>query len=184
MAQTPKPDDPTKTIHAVRSYDDRIGIETVDGAQTAMNTPVRTPDGGFRTFPFMFRRMLGSTFRGRCPDCGKGRMFAGPIKLRELCDVCRVRFERDSGSWLGPTTLAYVVAIAAEVVLFAILVWQFGLFPGLEYVLIAGAVISVALSYRFLKGWWVWLLWTSELVYADPPDGDESSPGATKAPEA
>ena len=170
---TPRPDDdPTRTIHAVRSYDDKIDIETVDGGQTSVRTPVHVPEGGFRTFRFKFRRMLASTFSGRCPDCGEGRMFVGAIRLREVCEVCRVRFERDAGSWLGPTTLAYVVAIGAEVVLFAILVWKWGLFPGLEYALIAGAVVSVASSYRFLKGWWVWLLWTSELVYADPEDGE------------
>lgn len=170
---TPKKrlEDPTTAIHAIRSYDDKIGIETVDGSRTTMRTPIRKPVGGFRTFPFSFRRMIASTFRGRCPDCGVGRMFQGFLRIHEVCDVCQVRFERDSGSFLGPTTLAYVVAIGAEAVLFAILVWKWGLFPGLEYALITGAVVAVAGSYRFIKGWWIWLLWTSELVYADP-DGD------------
>jgi len=100
-------------------------------------------------------------------------MFSGPLKIRDTCSACDVRFERDSGSFLGPTTLAYVVAVGVEVVLFGLLVWQYGLFPGLEYVLIAGAIVSVVGSYRFLKGWWIWLLWTSELVYPDLPEGSD-----------
>ncbi len=169
--------DPTRSIHAVRSYDDRLDFETLDGERTSVHTPVHVPQGGFRRFPFPLRRMLGSTFKGRCPDCGKGSMFAGFIKLKAACEICGVRFERDAGSWLGPTTLAYVVAVAADVMLFAILVWKWGLFPGLEYVLVAGTVVSVAGSYRFLKGWWIWLLWTSELVYADPSDTTPEGPG-------
>ncbi len=169
--------DPTESLHAVHSYDDRLEIERVDGGRTSLRTPVHTPKGGFRKFRFKLRRMLRATFRGRCPDCGKGRMFGGAIKLNEVCELCHVRFERDSGSWLGPTTLAYVVAIAAEVGLFGLLVWKWGLFPGLEYALIAGAVVSVAATYRFLKGWWIWLLWTSELVYADPePTHGDAAP--------
>jgi uncharacterized protein (DUF983 family) len=182
MAARKHTEDPTAAIHAVRSYDDKLGIETVDGSQTTMRTPVHSPVGGFRTFPFSWRRMFRSTFRGRCPDCGKGEIFLGFLRIRNVCEVCRVRFERDSGSFLGPTTLAYVVAIVVEAVLFAVLVWKWGLFPGLEYALIAGAVVAVAGSYRFLKGWWIWLLWTSELVYADPDESEVDSTPAIEAP--
>lgn len=181
MGEKNRNEDPTTAIHTVRSYDDKLGIETVDGSQTTMRTPVHTPEGGFRTFPFSWRRMFRSTFRGRCPDCGKGEIFSGFLRIRKVCTVCRVRFERDSGSFLGPTTLAYVVAIVADAILFAVLVWKWGLFPGLEYALIAGAVVAVAGSYRFIKGWWIWLLWRTELVYADPAEtGIDSNP----APEA
>ena len=156
-------------ISSIRSHDEGLDIELDDGSKRAVRTPARVPKGGFRVFRSPARRMLAATFRGKCPDCGVASMFAGPLKIRATCRVCGVRFERDSGSFLGPTTLAYVVAIAAEAVLFGILVWRFGLFPGLEYVLIAGAMVAVIGSYRFLKGWWIWLLWTSELVYPDPP---------------
>lgn len=162
-------------IRGVRSHDEGIEIETEDGHHAAIRTPARIPEGGFRSFRSSFRRMIAATLRGRCPDCGRASMFAGPFRIREVCSECGVRFERDSGSFLGPTTLAYVVAVGVEAVLFGVLVWRFGLFPGLEYILIAGAMVAVIGSYRFLKGWWIWLLWRSELVYPDPPSGKEAS---------
>ncbi len=33
-------------------------------------------------------RIIGDGFRGRCPACGKGRLFEGWNQLRDECDSC------------------------------------------------------------------------------------------------
>ena len=35
-----------------------------------------------------FRWILDCGWKGRCPRCGKGRMFDGWLKLADKCDVC------------------------------------------------------------------------------------------------
>lgn len=89
------------------------------------------------------------------------------MKIRPTCSICGVRFERDEGGFLGPSTLAYVVAVCVEVALFLVLVSRYGLFPGLEWVLIAAGVLVILVAWKPLKGLWVWLLWVSGLVWTD-----------------
>lgn len=116
-------------------------------------------------------RMLAATFRGRCPECGQGAMFAGPYGLKETCPVCGVRFERDKGSWLGASVMAYGAAVVALLALSLSLVPRFGFFEGLGLLLVAVAVVTVALVYRPAKGWFVWWMWAAGFVYRDdePP---------------
>lgn len=126
----------------------------------------------FRTWGAMLR----ATLFGICPACGRGRMFRGLYALHDTCPVCAVRFERDSGSWLGASVMTYGAAIVVLLLLGLLLVPRYGLFPGLEWILVGAAVVSVLLSYRPLKGWWVWWMWAAGFVERDvgvecPPDG-------------
>lgn len=66
--------------------------------------------------------------------------------------------------------MAWAVSMTAEIVLFLLLYRYFGIFPGMEWILIAGGVLSIVLTWRALKGIWVWLLWVSGLVWTDVPD--------------
>ncbi len=38
--------------------------------------------------PRSWRRAFGRGFAGRCPQCGRGALFAGYVKTRETCAVC------------------------------------------------------------------------------------------------
>ncbi len=46
-------------------------------------------------------RVLWTTFRLRCPNCGIGRTFRGLFKVNTHCDHCGVRFEREGGESVG-----------------------------------------------------------------------------------
>lgn len=112
-------------------------------------------------------RMLAATFLGRCPECGEGAMFAGPYGLKETCPVCGVRFERDGGSWMGASVMAYGAAIVVLLALGFALVPRWGFFEGLGLLLVGVAVATVALLYRPAKGWFVWWMWAAGFVYRD-----------------
>jgi uncharacterized protein (DUF983 family) len=56
--------------------------------------------------------------RGRCPQCGEGRLFAGFLSLRPQCESCRLDYRfADSGD--GPAV--FVILGAGFVVVFAAL---------------------------------------------------------------
>lgn len=57
--------------------------------------------------------------QGRCPACGKGRLFTGFLTVVEHCEVCGADLrEQDSGD--GP--VAFITLIAGAVVVIAALV--------------------------------------------------------------
>lgn len=124
------------------------------------------PDSAERSFATP-RRMLAATFLGRCPECGEGAMFAGPYGLKEICPVCGVRFERDGGSWMGASVMAYGAAIVVLLALGFALVPRRGFFEGLGLLLVGVGVATVALVYRPAKGWFVWWMWAAGFVYRD-----------------
>ena len=41
--------------------------------------------------------VLWMTFRLRCPNCERGRIFTGLFNMNEICPYCGVRFEREIG---------------------------------------------------------------------------------------
>lgn len=125
----------------------------------------------------MFRAMAG-----RCPACGEGGVFVSLYGVRPTCRRCGVRFERDVGSWLGALVVAYVVAIVVVAAVAAVLIAFFGLFRGLEWVLIGTAFVTVALSYRPAKGWWLWWMWAAGFVTRDGEDEHALDAAASGSP--
>lgn len=115
-------------------------------------------------------RMWAAT-RGGCPACGGDGAFRGLYALRPLCPHCGVRFERDGGSWLGATVLAYALAVVAVgAAAWWIVARAPQLLPRLEWWLVATAVVSVLLVYRPVKGWWLWWMWAAGWVHRDGED--------------
>lgn len=104
--------------------------------------------------------MLRCTFRGTCPNCTFGRLFEGHWKPRERCDTCGMSFEPDGSTWLGTTYLVHLFTLLVVIVEGVGLGLAFGLFRGFAFVLSGSAVATAVVSYRPLRGWWLWCLWT------------------------
>ena len=59
--------------------------------------------------------------RGRCPRCGKGKLFQGFLTLRPACDQCGLDFNfADAGD--GPAV--FVILIGGAIVVFAALITE------------------------------------------------------------
>lgn len=110
---------------------------------------------------------MWDAIRGRCPNCGGGGVFTSFWGVADTCPTCGVRFERESGAWLGAWVVAYTVAILFLAVEAAVLIVAFGLFQGLEWVLVISGIVAVLLSYRPVKGWWLWWMWAAGFVTKD-----------------
>lgn len=116
----------------------------------------------WRDLPRAFAATTGS-----CPNCLEGRIFKGWWRPHETCQVCGVRFERDQGAWLGAMVVSYIFAVIGLFVLAVALILRWGLFPGLEWVLVGAGVLLVVLLYRPSKGLWTWWLWGAGFLVKD-----------------
>jgi len=124
-----------------------------------------TPDRGFG---LAFRRFFSTTFGGRCPACGRGRIAKGYFQNRDACEHCGARFERgDWGNWMISATLNYFINAVVLLAVATLLVRTYGFFPGLAFVLVGVGIVTALLIYRPVKSLAVWLLWVFGFIYPD-----------------
>lgn len=105
------------------------------------------------------RRLFTTFFRGRCPNCGEGRITRGFFNIENRCNVCRAEFERgDAGNWLVAATLNYFFTAALCILVTVFLVRTYGFFDGVTFMIAGLALILGALLYRPAKLLGVWIL--------------------------
>ena len=86
---------------------------------------------------------LRRTLAGRCPQCGKGAIFARWARLCEHCDQCGLVYRRESGSMIGSM---YLSAIATEIVAAAI---SLTLFFATSWTLATALAVGLAIHFAF-----------------------------------
>src|SRR5690606_17122872 len=106
------------------------------------------------------RRAMWRGILGRCPASGTP-MLRSLWGLHETSSGAVAPFGRDTGPWLGAMVSACAIAIVAIVVVGAVTIALWGLYEGLELVLLGTGAAAVALAYRPVKGFWVWSMWAA-----------------------
>lgn len=94
--------------------------------------------------------VLRSGLLGRCPRCGEGHLFKGPLTLalREQCEHCGLSYGfADSGD--GPAV--FVIIVLGFLLLGAALVVEFRLSPPLWLHLVLWAPIAFLLGFGLLR---------------------------------
>lgn len=127
------------------------------------------------SFPQALRILALGAFPGRCPGCRTHSMFRDFFGLHERCPNCGIRYERESGAWLGATAIGYTVGALVAVALGLIELAShpirgLGLHP-------LGAITVISLlatipAYRPAKGAWFALLWLYEFTDDPEPQPD------------
>lgn len=107
--------------------------------------------------------LVQGTLRGRCPSCQRASMFTGFIEMHERCPICHIRYQTESGAWLGAIAVGYGIGALVVVALgIAEAMWHpIGQYLGwdpLWTITIVGMVVAVP-AYRPAKGFWFALLW-------------------------
>jgi uncharacterized protein (DUF983 family) len=51
--------------------------------------------------------VLWRSLRLRCPVCGRGKLFRGWFSMYDSCSECGLKFQRESGYWLGSIYFNY-----------------------------------------------------------------------------
>ena len=59
--------------------------------------------------PVSWLRAVGRGFTGRCPACGRGRLFGGFLKVREGCETCGQELHHHRADDLPPYIVIFVV---------------------------------------------------------------------------
>jgi len=111
--------------------------------------PLAQPGGGL---------VLWRALRLRCPRCGRSRLYSGLFRMREACPACGLRYERESGYFIGAiyVNYAFTVAVAAGAVL--VLDWLIGLTLRQQLILgIALAALVPLAFFRYSRSLWLCL---------------------------
>ena len=118
-----------------------------------------------RDWPLFLRRVV----RGRCPRCGDGALFRSRFRLAETCDVCALRYRRESGAMTGQMYLSAAITeiVAAVFVLgvFFLTDWSAG------FSIAVGLPLIVLFSYWFLPksmGIWVAIEFMTDVGNREP----------------
>jgi uncharacterized protein (DUF983 family) len=57
-------------------------------------------------------------WKGLCPHCRNGRIFAGALTMNERCPSCGIAFSREPGYFSGAMYFSYTLAMGVLLVLF------------------------------------------------------------------
>ena len=107
--------------------------------------------------------MLMALLFGRCPRCKQGHIFRRTLAgiagdMNDACEVCELKFLRETGYFLGAMYLSYGLGVATvlpvAVVLALVIEWPVGVvlvLSGLQ------TLISAPLFLRYSRVLWLWL---------------------------
>lgn len=85
---------------------------------------------------------------GRCPNCGKGRLFQGFLKVRPTCEACGFDLSSaDSGD--GPAV--FIILIVGGIVAFAALFTEFSVRPPMWVHLALWLPLTIILSLALIR---------------------------------
>src|SRR5690349_16880125 len=113
--------------------------------------------------------ILKTGLRMRCPNCGRGKLFAHKFKMCETCPYCQSRYERGNGEALGGmyvnVALAQITAIfgffAVDALTDIPAMWQLPFW-------VVYTIIFCLLFYRPARGIWIAVIYLTGGVYPDP----------------
>jgi uncharacterized protein (DUF983 family) len=115
----------------------------------------------------LIRTALGRGLRGRCPHCGKGRLFSGWSFL-ERCAICGLVFARNPGDTWAFTIIGDRLPIAVMIVLI-----YFGVVRAAPALGLTMLVALVALAIWTTPNRWgagIALHYLSRVYWPDPAD--------------
>jgi ABC-2 type transport system ATP-binding protein len=104
------------------------------------------------------RQLLTRALHLRCPRCGGAGMFRGLFSMQPECPMCRLKFEREQGYFLGAIYINYAATVLCMLVGFFALEYYFKL--PLTYQIIVWCSFGVVfpiLFYRYSKSLWLCL---------------------------
>ena len=63
-------------------------------------------------------QIVSRAVRLRCPNCGRGGLFAGVFKMRAKCPACSLSYFPESGYYVGAMIINYAATVAIVLVIF------------------------------------------------------------------
>ncbi|NQY32651.1 MAG: DUF983 domain-containing protein [Coraliomargarita sp.] len=107
------------------------------------------------------RDIIARGLTGRCPNCGKAKLFRSLVRIHHSCPNCGMRLERGDGFFLGPLCINYGI-VALFFVAPLLLIGVAGWIP-LKLALalsLGGALLLPIVLYRYSWSWWLMIYYT------------------------
>ncbi|MGE0057539.1 MAG: DUF983 domain-containing protein [Dehalococcoidia bacterium] len=104
---------------------------------------------------------LKGILQGRCPRCSKGQIFQpglmGLLFMNDECEVCGLRFLRESGYYLGAMYVSYGLGVLT-VLPVATYLGAFARWPlwSVFVVMVVQTLVSMLLFLRFSRTIWLY----------------------------
>lgn len=117
------------------------------------------------------RQALSRGLRGRCPNCGGGKLFTGLADLKESCPRCGFRFEREDGYWVGAMTvlMAVVLAVFGSFILGGMLLF----WPDVPWNILVWGGVGLNIIVPFALYGWSKTVWLGVDMAFSPARDDE-----------
>jgi len=114
---------------------------------------------------------FGRGLRGRCPNCGGGKLFTGMADLKPACPKCGLRFEREDGYWVGAMTVLMAVVLIVFGVFFIggmLLFW-----PDVPWTALVWGGVGLNILVPFVLYGWSKTVWLGLDMAFSPPRDEE-----------
>ena len=99
--------------------------------------------------------ILARSLRLRCPACGRGRLFAGWVRMNESCNHCGLDFEPEGGYYLGSVYFNYFITSLLVTFIFFGLYFGAGIRPNQMIVPLAAFCLLFPLwFFRYARALW------------------------------
>jgi len=102
------------------------------------------------------RAVLARALALRCPRCGRTSLYTGPFTMRERCEACGLRYEREAGYFVGAIYVNYAAAVAVGIGTVFVLDWTIGLSLRAQLAIGIGLAALVPLVFfRWARSLWL-----------------------------
>ncbi len=93
----------------------------------------------------------------RCPSCLEGKVFSGPVAMRQTCPVCGYRFQREPGYFLGAMYISYPLAVMVIGVFLLLFHWIWPDWPweGKLALAVLPLLVLVPTIFRYSRVLWM-----------------------------
>ena len=103
---------------------------------------------------FINKLLVG--FKLRCPNCEQGVISESLLQIREICPVCKVRFERQPSESTGAMMLALPLISVLAIIGFIFLEIFFDFSRAFQMIFLTALIIVFSLLiYRHIRGMWI-----------------------------
>ena len=117
-------------------------------------------------------KLMGRAVRLKCPRCGQGAMFNGPLSTLERCAHCQFKFERAPGYFLGSIYINYALTAFAITIAYSVLHFGFRWSNSqLAFPLAGFCCVFPAIAFRHTRALWLAMdcHWDESLMEFDDP---------------
>ena len=96
-------------------------------------------------------------WKGLCPQCRKGRIFAGATKMNDRCPSCGLAFSREPGYFSGAMYFSYILGVGVIGAIFLVLVLLRRGLPIMQLLLAAGFLFVpfIPACFRYSRILWI-----------------------------